>query len=152
MTLIFNKAQHQPDPTTLHVNTADWTGWLKLTSCWKPTLGKGENNPCFSAQQPRRRPERITSCSSGSPGMPPGTQREQICHCQTIPAFCPPRCAFVYFHHVCAERSGSYELQKAGVITASYITAGNLRKGCLLALSSAAARVPQLCSRDPFTD
>lgn len=52
-----------------------------------------KNNPCFSAEQPRGLSlfERIASCSGGSADMPPpGTHREQICHCRTIPAFCFP--------------------------------------------------------------
>lgn len=69
-----------------------------------------KNNQCFSAEQPRRDSERITSSD-----MPPGAQSEHICHCQTLLPFGshPPTscCTLVYVHHVCFRLSGSYKLQ-----------------------------------------
>ncbi len=109
---------------------------MRVVSEWG--LGYHENNPCFSAEQPRRRSGRITSCNSGSSDMPPGTQREQICHCQTIPAFCFPSlppAARLFTFTMCAPGSqeamsyrGSVSLRRITSLPVSRTTAARFRR------------------------
>lgn len=109
----------------------------------------GKQPVCFS----RAASERITSCSSGSSDMPPGTQREPICHCRTIPAFCFPiqtPAARLFNFTMCALGS-----QEAGDGGGGSLAEGQCHYSALqhcLKSSSAAAHFSQFGSRYPFTD
>ena len=116
-----------------------------------------ENKPRFTQQS------RLAAAQSGSlpAATDPLTGREN--RYVTVRASLPfvshlsPCCAFVYFHHVCAGLSGSYELQR-GRCHWSRVTSLPVicATGCSITSSSAAAAAAahfsQLCSWCPFTD
>lgn len=85
----------------------------------------------YSAELPRRRTERIVSCSRGSSDR----QREQICHCQSVPAFCFPSLPLlrVCLLSPCVRRALRKLWVTAGLLPLepSSITACNLRYGLL---------------------
>lgn len=131
---IFNKAQYQRDLTTMHVNTAHWI--IKITSCWKPAqtcvvsqqgLGYHENNPCFSASPSLWKDHFLRQWILWQASWyTEGTDMSLSDYPCLLFPISTPCCTFVYFHHVCAGFSGSYELQRVSVITLCYITACNL--------------------------